>query len=62
VVHGDGGQVVDEADLSAVLRRLDRTSVADEARWFVTRQWWFAAIVTGTLGLEWWWRRLARRR
>lgn len=61
-VEADGGRVVDEQDLPNALQALDRPAVVDGTRWFVTRHWWFAAGVIGVLGLEWWWRRLARLR
>lgn len=59
-LEADGARVVHERDLPAALRAVARSPVADGRRWFVTRQWWFAAVVIGVLGLEWWWRRLAR--
>lgn len=62
LLEADGARVVHERDLPAALQAVGRSPVADGRRWFVTRQWWFAAVVIGVLGLEWWWRRLARQR
>ncbi len=56
----DDVPLVDVAALPASLDGLPASRVADGRRWFVTRQWWFAALIVAGLGLEWWWRRLAR--
>lgn len=61
-LEADGARVVDERALPAALQYVGAPTIADGSRWFVTRQWWFAAGVLGVLGLEWWWRRLARHR
>lgn len=61
-LEADGGRVVHERDLPAALQAVSRPPVSDGTRWFVTRQWWFAAGIIGVLGLEWWWRRIARQR
>jgi hypothetical protein len=57
----DDVPLVEVDALPAALGGLPTSTVADGQRWFVTRQWWFAALIVVGLGLEWWWRRLARQ-
>ena len=59
VLSATAGAVVAEGDVAGAFARLDVPRVP-AARWYVSRQWWYAALVIGLLSLEWWWRRLAR--
>ncbi|MBA2356149.1 MAG: hypothetical protein H0V80_15985 [Acidobacteria bacterium] len=52
-----------EQDVAAAVSRLRPLQEAPaETRWYVTRTWWFAALVLGGLGAEWIARRAARQR
>lgn len=57
------GFAVAERDLPAALERIRISEDASlpRERWWITRQWWFAAIVIGLLGTEWMGRRVARQ-
>ncbi len=62
VVSASGGAVVTADALVPALQRAAAGRDVAGPRWFVTRQWWYAAWVIGALGCEWWLRRLARQR
>lgn len=54
-----GGRVVDAPALAPALRALAGGRERTGPRWFVSRQWWYAAGLLAALGLEWWGRRRA---
>jgi hypothetical protein len=54
-----GGRIVDTAALGPALRELADGHEREGPRWYVTRQWWYAAGLLAALGLEWWGRRRA---
>jgi hypothetical protein len=60
VLSATGGDVVRGETLSGALARQASSTPGREYRWWVTRQWWYAATVLAVLGAEWWHRRRQR--